>query len=166
MRSTHVVGLSLCASLLSVTAQAQGLSDGTRNFLRSEAQGSAYELAIAQLAADKGMRANIKSYARTVIADHEQLNGELRQLAQSKGVALPAAMTAKQQHKLSTLRGLDGAAFDRAYKTETIRINSQDRIEDKEQLGQTSDQEVKSFVQKLQQADTKHYELGEHLTSS
>ena len=166
MTARHVTilgALILTGSLLPGAARAAGASDRDGSFLRTESQGAAYELAIAQLATQKATASGIKSYAQMVVSDHDQLNAELRQLASAKGVNLPADMTSKQQSDLRRLQGLSGDAFDRAYKEETTRINAEDVKEDREELAATADADIRTFVQKLRAADIKHEEAGHKL---
>jgi len=154
---------AVCSLLLSSTAFAADIPDSQSKFLKTQSQGAAYELAIAKLAEQKATSPEIKSYAQMVAADHESLNSELHKLASSKGVDLPAEMTGKQQSELKTLQGLSGSAFDSAYKKETTRINDEDKKEDQSEMSSVTDPDIRSFVQKLQAADTKHYQAGEKL---
>ncbi len=122
------------AMIFACGAQAQTVSTGDQKFLQNEAQGTAYELAIAKLAAQKATQPDIKNYAQMIIQDHEQLNTQLQQLAQSKGVSLPSSMTAEQQTKLTRLQGLTGQEFDRQYENDTTQVNGQDKSEDQQEL--------------------------------
>ena len=143
--------------------QMQNVSDADKSFLQDQAQGTAYEMAIAQLAVQKAERPAVKSYAQMVITDHSQLDAQLKMVARIKKVDLPTDMTAKQKTDLARLQGLSGAAFDKAYEEETTRINGQDKTQDAKQLAETKDETVKQFVQQLQAADQKHFTAGEQL---
>ena len=144
-------------------AQAQKATARDTSFLQDQAQGTAYEMAIARLALEKAQRPAIKTYAQAVIADHDQLDAQLKMVARIKGVELPADMTAKQETDLARLQGLSGPAFDQAYTQETVRINAQDKNEDEKQFSETQDQTIRQFVQQLQASDKKHLEAGEAL---
>lgn len=143
--------------------QVQNISDTDKSFLQDQAQGTAYELVIAQLAVQKAQRPAVKSYAQMVISDHSQLNSQLQMVARIKKVDLPSDMTAKQKADLARLQGLSGAAFDKAYEEETTRINGQDKSQDAKELAETKDETVRQFVQQLQAADAKHFTAGEQL---
>ena len=164
------IALALGTTLATGTAWAQSsnqaVSQSDQTFLQDQAQGTAYELAIAKLAGQKATAADVKRYAGIIAADHETLNRQLARLAQSKSVALPASMTDKQQADLSRLQGLGGKAFDRAYVAETNRINKDDKEQDQHELSQTTDPAVKSFVQALQKTDAKHFAMGNKLKGS
>lgn len=75
--------------LLAPGAFAQGSGDASpldAKFLARTAQGSAYELASAKLAAEKASRAEVGRYAAKLASDHDDFNGALQQLARAKGV--------------------------------------------------------------------------------
>ena len=166
MPRTPFIGLALAALLLAPAAafaQAQTVSDRDKAFLQDQAQGTAYEMAIARLALDKAERPAIKTYAQAIITDHDQLDAQLKSLARIKRIDLPPDMTAKQKTDLARLQGLGGTAFDRAYEQETTRINGQDKTDDAKELGETTDETVRQFVRQLQDADQKHFTAGEAL---
>ncbi len=125
-------------------------------FLRAEAQGSAYELAIAQLAQQRASRADVRGYAATVVNDHEAYNGALRELAQAKGVALPPGLTARDRGTLDRLGRLQGAAFDGAFLREARRINDDDVRSFRQEAARTADPDVKAFVTRFVEVDAKH----------
>ena len=125
-------------------------------FLRHEAQGSAYELAIAKLAQDRSSRPDIRSYAGTVATDHTRYNSALRELAHTKSVSLPAALTSKDQSRLDELAKLDGPPFDSAFVAEARRVNGEDLRDFRKEASRTTDAQIRSFVTKFLAVDQKH----------
>ncbi len=125
-------------------------------FMRNEATGSAYELAIAQLAQTRAVRDDVKSYAGMLVNDHEAYNGALRKLAQQKGIALPAGLTAKDQAKRDSLAKLQGVAFDRAFIREARRINDDDVRTFRQEASRTTDRDIRTFVTKFLTMDEAH----------
>ena len=79
-------GVAICCTIGLITpiAQAASLSSADQTFMVSTARGATYELAMAKLALAKATRSDIKSYAHTMISDHESLNPELHQIAQAQ----------------------------------------------------------------------------------
>jgi len=166
MAHTSIPGLALASLLLlpvAAHAQAQKADSGDTTFLQDQAQGTAYEMAIARLALERAERPAIKSYAQAIISDYDQLDSQIKMVARIKGVTLPADMTAKQKTGLARLQGLRGTTFDRAYVDETIRINGQDKTQDEKELAATGDQTVHQLMEQLQAADQKHLKAGEAL---
>jgi len=95
-------------------------------FVRYEAQGSIYELAFAQLGQSRATRPEVRAYAATLVNDHEAYNGALRDLAESKGIAVPSGMATNDKKRLDRLAGMRGGAFDSAFVREAVRINGED----------------------------------------
>ena len=149
--------LLIMLGLMLVAGQARAeVSLVDRLFLRSEAQGSAYELAIAQLAQQRATRQDVRAYATMVANDHEAYNGALRDLAKAKGVALPPGMTARSRSDLERLGRIRGAAFDSAFIREARRINATDVSSFRSEALRTADPDLKMFVQKFIEVDQKH----------
>ena len=156
-------GLLLAAGVQHAHAQAQRIDDTDKAFLQDQAQGTSYEMAIAQLALQKAERPEVRAYAQAIIADHSQLDSQLEMVARIKGVVLPTAMTSQQKTSLARLQGLGGKAFDEAYEQETVRINGKDKADDAKELDTTKDETIRQFVQQLKAADEKHFAAGEQL---
>jgi putative membrane protein len=79
---------SLSTSTSTRDSSASALKRADKRFITKVAEGSAKEVAIAQLAVQKSSNPQVKSYAQQLVNDHRQLNSELLQLAQSKGVSV------------------------------------------------------------------------------
>ncbi len=156
---------ALCCSigLVSPAAQAASLSSTDHAFLVSTAQGATYELAVAKLALTKGTRSDVKSYAHTMITDHDTLNPELGQLAKQNGVDLPTTMTDAKQQSYEHLKSLDGKAFDTAFVNDEAKDNGNDVATEQKEIATTDNASVKAFVEKLKAGDTKHAKIGESL---
>jgi len=83
-----------------------------------------HEIALAMLAAEKSTDPGLRSYAEQETRDHTQADADLVKLATAKGISwkqADPARYAEQTASVEMLRGLDGAAFDRAYLQETLK---------------------------------------------
>ncbi len=163
--------LILAVMLMAGTATAWAAAspyDGL--FLRSEARGSSYELAIAQLAQARSRRPDVQAYAMTVVNDHEAYSSALQDLARSKGVSLPSGMTAANRAKLDHLSTLKGAAFDSAFIQEAQRINSIDRRDFRREASRTADPDISAFVTRFLAVEQTHEDgakaLARHAVAS
>ena len=125
-------------------------------FVRYEAQGSIYELAFAQLGQSRATRPEVRAYAATLINDHEAYNGALRDLAESKGIAMPSSMTTNDKQRLDRLAGIRGTAFDSAFVQEALRINGEDIRSFRREASRTADPDIRSFVTRFLEVDEKH----------
>ncbi len=142
------------------------VSTADRSFLIHEAQGGAYELAIAQLATQKATHDDIKAYAQRIVADHEQGNKALQQLAQSKGVSLPTGMTHDEQTRFAGLQNLQGTDFDRAYVKAAVRINAEDRRDFANEAKTTHDADIHAYVQRFAAMDAEHEQAAKQFPTS
>lgn len=67
------------------------LKRGDRRFLAKASEDGHAEIALAQLAAQKAESAEVKTYARMLIDDHQKVDQELTALAQKKGAMLDSS---------------------------------------------------------------------------
>jgi putative membrane protein len=125
-------------------------------FVRYEAQGSTYELAFARLGQSRAMRPEVRAYAGTLVNDHEVYAGALRQLAESKGIAMPSNMAGNDKKRLDRLSTMRGAAFDSAFVREAVRINGEEIRAFRREAGSTADPDIRSFVMRFLDVDEKH----------
>ena len=162
---TLTTGVVVCCGigLASPAAMAASLSSADRDFLTTTAQGSTYELSTAKLALTKATRGDIKSFAQTMIDDHQTLNPKLHRIAEQNGVDLPTAMTDAKQRSYDHLKSLRGKAFETAFVKDEAEDNQNDIGSEQKEIDSTDDASLKTFVQQLKQSDTKHAKIGESL---
>jgi putative membrane protein len=125
-------------------------------FVRYEAQASAYELEFARLGQVRATRPEVRTYAAILINDHEAYNGALRDLAASKGIAVPSGLAAGDQKRLNQLARTRGAAFDTAFVREARRINNENLRAFRKEAARTADPDIHSFVDRFLEVDSKH----------
>ena len=71
------------------------------------------EIALGHLANDKATNADVKAFGNRMITDHGRAAEELKQLALTKGVALPAVVGKEQSKTANDLSKKVGKDFDR-----------------------------------------------------
>jgi putative membrane protein len=79
------------------------------------AQGSMAEVSLGQMASSKATNADVKAFADRMVTDHTKLNDELKQLAQTKGVTLPADVDQASKDTADKLAKKSGKEFDKSY---------------------------------------------------
>lgn len=150
--------------VLAAPAALAAVSDADRDFLAHEARGGAYELAIAQLAAQKATRDDIKAYAQRIVSEHGQANATLQQLARSKGLLLPAGgMTNDEQTRFAGLQNLQGTDLDRAYVEEAVRTDAEDKRDLAQEAKTTHDPEIRTYVQDVSTKEAQHEQAVKQL---
>lgn len=160
----------LGAFLMLAGAEAMAASPFDEQFVRYEAQGSLYELAFARLGEARATRPEVRAYATTLVNDHEAYNGALRDLAETKGIAVPSAIAKTDQKRLDRLSGTRGIAFDTAFIQEARRINGDVIRAFRRQASRTTDPDIRGLVTRFQEVEEKHdavaRTLSEHAVAS
>ena len=154
------------AAMLVGPALAQTMDSADRDYLMHDAEGAAYELNLAKLAADKATRADVKAYAGKLIADHETYNAALHALGKEKGLSLPNDMTSGDTVKLTALKALSGSLFEKAFIEQAMSINADDVTEADKERKATRDAAIRSFIAKFAAMDTEHETLAKKLNEA
>jgi putative membrane protein len=156
-------GLASMLILGTGAAHAQGTPSITHQaapydvlFLRHEATGSAYEIAIAQLAQHQATRPDVQAYATTLVNDHQAYSDSLRELAKLKGVTLPDGLTAQARARLKRLAAVHGPGFDSAFLRESIRVNGEDMRSFRSEASRTADPDLRAFVARFLPTEQQH----------
>ena len=136
------------------------LSEQDREFMVKDAQGGAYEIALAALAQQRSSRDDVKAYATRLIQDHAVYNQALQELARAKGVTLPTAMTSEDQVRLNSINGQAGSTADASFIEEAIRINAEDKQAAAKEAASTSDPDVRAFLRKFEAVDAEHERMA------
>lgn len=140
--------------------KAAPITSTDHQFLVKDAQGGAYEIAIAALAQQRTSREDVRAYASRIIADHGAYNQALQELARAKGVELPTAMTASDQVRLNSINSQTGSTADRSFIEEAIRVNAEDKQDAAEEAARTPDPDIRAFLQKFEAVDAEHERLA------
>lgn len=151
------------AFLMLAAAQAMGASPLDEQFVRYEAQGSLYELAFARLGEARATRPEVRAYATTLVNDHASYNGALRELAESKGIAVPSSIATNDQKKLDRLAATRDTAFDTAFVREARRINGDIIRAFRRQVSRTTDSDIRRFVTRFLEVEEKHDAVARRL---
>lgn len=93
-------------------------SDG--EFARKAAIGGMAEVESGQLALSKTTNAQIKDFARMMVADHRKANEELKSIAKMKNITLPDALDDEHRKNMDELNKKTGNDFDKAYVSAMI----------------------------------------------
>lgn len=141
-------------------------SSGDRDYLVQDAQGAAYELSLAKLAAGRASRDDVKTYAQKVADDHERYNSALQDLGRQVGVKLPTDMTTAEGVKLTAMKVLSGSAFDKAFLEQMVSINDDDMKEAEQEKKATKSEAIKSFIGKFAAMDQSHEQRAKELQNA
>jgi putative membrane protein len=130
----------------STGAATQKLSAADRAFIKKAAAGGLAEVELGQLAVQKAASQDVKQFGQRMVDDHSKANDQLKQVASSKGVAVPDKLEAKDAATKAKLEKLSGEQFDRAYMQDMVMDHTKDVSEFRTESKTAKDPDVKSFA--------------------
>jgi putative membrane protein len=139
------VGLFLAVP--NIRAEAS-LAHADKKFILAAAQGGMTEVKLGELAAQNGMRDDVKAFGQIMVKDHTAIIDDLKALAVQKGVTLPDGLDSKHQRMVDKMAALTGSAFDDAYIVRMIKAHTADAKAFNAEAAETKDEDIKSFVAK------------------
>lgn len=107
--------LSCCFALLTCGLSSQSLTEKDTQFAMEAAQTSLLEIKLAELTMTNAKTDQVKKLGQMMINDHTKAYNELKTLAVSKNISLPADLNPESKTKLATLARKSGMDFDSAY---------------------------------------------------
>jgi putative membrane protein len=168
MKPNALTLLSTTALALAVSMGAQAaparLSSQDKSFLKDAAEGGNAEVAASQVAVAQSANADVKAFAQTMIDDHGKAGGELKGLAEQKGVKVADTPTAMKKAEIKLLSERKGASFDQHYAASIGVKAHQDTIKlFQKEVDQGTDPDVKAWASKTLPALQHHLEMAQAL---
>ncbi|PTR00078.1 putative membrane protein [Mucilaginibacter yixingensis] len=117
-------------------------------FAVAAANGGMAEVELGKLAQEKAANAQVKDFGTMMVSDHSKANDEMKALAKSKGITLPAAIDTKEQKVKDDLSAKSGADFDKAYVSNMIDDHKEDIKEFEDATKNLKDPDLKAFALK------------------
>jgi putative membrane protein len=138
------------------------LSHADREFVEKAARGGMAEVELGKLAQTHASNDQVKQFAAKMVTDHSKANEELRQLAQEKGVTMPAGPSHMDEHEMSKLSKLAGADFDREYMKNMVKDHEKDVKEFQKESSKAKDADVRNFAAKTLPTLQQHLQLAQN----
>lgn len=139
------------------------LDQKDEHFVTKAAEGNIAQMELGKLALKKGTSPEVRDFAQRMVTDHSQANGELRALAQSKGMTLPNKPSAQQQKQYDRLAKLSGPQFESAYINDMNKDHSKDVSEYKQEQSVAQDDAVKNYIRQTLPVIENHLQRAENL---
>jgi putative membrane protein len=125
-----------------------------------------------KLAASKTSNADVKTFAQQMVTDHTGVNKQATELVTRLKVtpednATSQSLKSGGDANLATLKGLSGAAFDKAYIDHEVAYHQQvlDAV-DKVLIPSASNADLKALLVKVRPAFVAHLEHAKHVQAS
>lgn len=98
-----------------------------------------------KLALEKGTSDLVKNYGQKMVTDNTRLLKELRTMAATKNITLPATLSNEKADGLEDLREEQGKDFDEEFITMMTRDHKRD-VDAFEDMAECKDQDVRTFA--------------------
>jgi putative membrane protein len=119
-----------------------------QEFMNKAAQGGMAEVMLGQMASTKGTSPDVKNFGNRMVSDHGKAGDELKQLAQTKGVTLPADIDDESKKMSDKLSKLNGKDFDKEYINGMVEDHEKDVKEFEKASKDAKDSDLKAWAAK------------------
>jgi len=133
------------------------------DFAVKAAEDGMLELKAAELAATNASSSEVKNFAKQIIADHTKVNEELKSLALSKNITLPASLTDRCQRKYDKLAEKSGREFDQEFADLMVKEHKDLVDAYKKEADKGNDADMKAFAARSVPRLEHHLAMSEDL---
>jgi putative membrane protein len=145
------------------TSKNSKIARGDRKFMQDAAEGGMFEVQSGQLAANKASDDKVKQFASKLVEDHQSANNELMQLANTKGLELPAAPSRSERREIEKLGKESGSKFDQDFAKVEVKDHEKDIKKFEKASGKVKDPELKAWIDKTLPHLREHLALAQQL---
>ncbi|MEO6933177.1 MAG: DUF4142 domain-containing protein [Chitinophagaceae bacterium] len=117
-------------------------------FVVEAGNGGMMEIQAGQLAQQKGVNPRVKAFGAMLVADHTKVGDELKALAATKNITVPAILGEDQQKHINDLQKVTGKDFDKEYMSMMVDDHKKDISAFEDASNKGSDADIKSFASK------------------
>ncbi|HTL07839.1 MAG TPA: DUF4142 domain-containing protein [Chitinophagaceae bacterium] len=118
------------------------------DFAVAAADGGMMEVELGTMASKKGVSPEIKKLGAMMVKDHSAANNELKAVAKTKNITLPAGLSDKCRKKVQDLTEKTGADFDKAYADLMVSDHKDDIDEFKKEANSGKDSVLTAWARK------------------
>ncbi len=142
------------------------IDNESSDFLVKAADGGMAEVELGKMAQQKATNAKVKEFAAMMVTDHTGANADVKSLAASKNVTLPAAVSDEHKSTADNLSKKSGAEFDKDYMDAMVKDHQKtvDLFEDA--ANDAKDADVKALAAKTLPKLRAHLDQAKAIQSS
>lgn len=129
------------------TMSATPVSEDDANWAVEVANAGMTEVELSKVAKEKATTQRLKDFADMMVNDHGQANDQLKQLAATKNITLPANLSDASQKKLDDLNKKTGKDFDKQYMDDMLSDHKGAVDKFQKASNDLKDPELKSFAE-------------------
>jgi putative membrane protein len=162
---TETSGTTSTTSTGSSGGTVSSLDPADKDFVVKAAQGGMAEVMLGQMASTKGTSPDVKNFGNRMVSDHGKANDELKQLAQNKGMALPADVDDESKKMADKLNAASGKDFDKQYISGMVDDHEKDVKEFEKASKDAKDPDLKAWAAKTLPTLQDHLKMAKETKS-
>jgi putative membrane protein len=164
---TIIVAAVLAALSASGAIAQQRASPDAAAFAKKAAAANTFEIQSSKLAAERSRSAEVKSFARQMIADHGKAGREFKVAVKAAGISPPPPERPDPRQKaiLSNLRKTLGTMFDQAYVDAQLQAHEEAVALFQRYAQNGRNQPLKAFAQTTLPTLEEHLDMVQRLSS-
>jgi putative membrane protein len=136
-------------------------SQESKDFVTKAASGGMLEVQLGQLAQQNAKSQRVKDFGSMMVTDHSKANDELKSLASSNNVTVPAALLPQHQKHLDMMSKMKGDAFDKQYMDMMVNDHKEDIGDFKKEANSNTNDAFKGFASKTLPVLQKHLDSAQ-----
>ena len=141
-------------------AAATAMDPADSDFMMKAAQGGLAEVDMGYMASSKATNPDVKKFGDRMVTDHSKANDELKQLAATKGVTLPTAVSDEEKKDMDAMSAKSGKDFDKGYIDDMVQDHEKDVAEFEKASKEAKDADLKAWAAKTLPTLQKHLEMA------
>lgn len=122
------------------------VDDADTKFAVEAADEGLMEVEMGNLAQQKATHQRVKDFAAMMVRDHSKANDQLKTLAASKNITVPATMGEEKMKMVNDMREKSGTEFDREYIDHMVEHHKDDIDKFEKMANDGKDGDLKSFA--------------------
>jgi putative membrane protein len=165
MRTIIAAAVVAALSPTGAVAQQKVLPEAV-TFAKKAAAANTFEIQSSKLATGRSHSAEIKSFARQMMADHGKTGREFKSAVKTAGISVPPERPdARQKAILSKLRKAPGATFDQAYVDAQLQAHKEAVALFQRYAQNGRNQPLRAFAQRTLPTLEEHLDMVQNLSN-
>ena len=165
MTEVRIASIVFSATLFCAASTGWAAEKATQKFMTEAIQGNLAEVAMGQLAQQKGQSEGIKSFGRQLAKDHSDANQKATAAASALGITPPTEPTKKQRADHDKMAKLADAKFDRAFSQAMVKDHNKD-VKAYEKAAKLRDAEAANYASQALPTLKQHLNMAKGLAKA
>jgi putative membrane protein len=165
MSKKLMLSLAVAATLAASSYGAGAKDEPGQEFIKKAIEGNLSEVAMGQLAQQKGKSDGVKTFGRQLEEDHSSANQKAMSVASSMGLTPPSEPNKKQKQTYQKLAKLSGEAFDHAFIKDMVADHKKDVAEYQKEAKRKNDPAA-DYANQTLPALQNHLQMAQSLESA